>query len=257
MNRKLILITLTVALICLNACTPNSTHPISEPRPTTIQDPLLLKGWLTLYDQQEAIQMPDGSSLSGRVLAQFVIDHAIQMLWAPADNNSHSSYSVQNCINDFCTKENEPIYFSPSIATQEGDPLSWLVECMAHEIYHEMQPFGQVRDTLFEEFSAYYVSTRISGSQWAQFKEGDGLDAASLIRWFNDHRLLSTYRNFKLYPQKILPLVKQSSLVSIANTIPTDQVLTFDDPSALSKLGPGKSCLVIDFLGNEVCTPSK
>ena len=63
-------------------------------------------------------------------------------------------------LNGVCTKENEPIYFSPSIAAQEPDPLPWLVECMAHEIYHEMQPFGQVPDTMFEEFSAYYLSTR-------------------------------------------------------------------------------------------------
>jgi hypothetical protein len=128
---------------------------------------------------------------------------------------------------------------------------------MAHEIYHQMQPFGQVPDTLFEEFSAYYLSIHISQSQWARFEGYDGLEATSLTQWFTDHRLMYAYENLSLYPEKVMPMVKQVTPISTADMIASDQVITFNDSSVLSILETGRKCLVIDATGQEVCAPSK
>lgn len=202
--------------------------------------------------------MPDGTSLSGRDLAQLIIDQGIPLLWAPEDNNRHASYSLQTCQAGVCTKENQPIYFSPSLESPGTDHFNWLVECMAHEIYHEMQPFGQVSNTLFEEYSAYYLSTQISQLKWAQFKGYDALVPPSLIQWFTDHNLMYAYQDLELYPHKVLPMVKRVAPDNQVTQIPTDQVITFDTPSALDDLIKGtKRCIWLDSSGKVVCEPSR
>ena len=51
--------------------------------------------------------------------------------------------------------------------------MSRLVKSLAHEIFHRMEPYGQVRDSQYEEFTAIYLGTQISGSTWQSFKGYD------------------------------------------------------------------------------------
>ncbi len=182
-------------------------------RPATIQDPLLLEGWTALYQHQEPIRLPDGTTLTGRQLAQFVIDRAIPVQWSPEGDRHELSYSELYCRMGVCTYALdpavvEPLYITPVIAERETGRLDTLVEMLAHEIYHRLQPFGQVRPTLFEEYSAYYLGQQVSGVSWAAFSGYDAKDPVSLARWFSDHKLADAYRHLDPYPQMVLEVIQ-------------------------------------------------
>src|SRR5260370_42227860 len=44
--------------------------------PANIQDPMLLEAWVRLYNHIEPIQLWDGSTVTGRQLALYALDHA-------------------------------------------------------------------------------------------------------------------------------------------------------------------------------------
>lgn len=268
MSKFFYLITLTIAMITLTACsTPaaaamplQTNQPASSNQPTTIQDAVLLEGWTALYNHQETIQMPDGRTLTGRNLAQFIIDNAIPVLWTPADDHQ-TSYSTIACGGDVCTYDDghpgtDPIYITASIKTLEDGRMSQLVERMAHEIYHRMQPFGQVRITLFEEYSAYYLSMQISQTTWAQFKGYDARNPACLTRWFNDTNLMYAYQHLGLYPQSVISSVNLTSQACHLEGDPTEQTAVTTETITQTTVQSDITCQVNNE-GTAICENTK
>src|SRR5438874_1028479 len=46
-----------------------------------ITDPMLLEAWVRLYNHQEPMQLWDGSTITGRQLAQYALDQALPIVW--------------------------------------------------------------------------------------------------------------------------------------------------------------------------------
>jgi hypothetical protein len=258
MNTKLTLISLVILLVSLTACqTPsvlakepvvvqeivNDQEPIftEEPAnaltsvledlsipaelPFTIQDPVLLEGWIRLYNHQEPIQLWDGNTLTGHELAQFLLDQSIPVMWDINHVCGTGSCSVRYCAGDTCNFEDglpgfDPIYINLAIQSWEDTRMSRLIGTLAHEIYHRTAPYGNVKDTLFEEFTAYTIGSQISQSDWLFFTGYDGLNPACLQRWFNDNGLMGGYEDFPLYPQSVDVPASDSAQASC--TLPSD-----------------------------------
>ncbi len=269
MNKKFYLITLTAALITLTACNVSAAvamslpmnQPASPVQPTTIQDTVLLEGWTALYNHQEAIQMPDGSTMTGRDLAQFIIDSHIPVLWTPTDDSHQTSYSTIACAGDVCTYDDgqpgvAPLYITSSIKDLGNDRMSQIVERLAHEIYHRMQPFGKVHITLFEEYSAYYLSMQISQATWAQFKGYEVLNPACLTRWFNDTNLMYAYQHLGLYPQSVISSVNSNAQTCRLAGDPIDQPVVTSETAAQTAPQGNITCQV-NFEGVAVCENTK
>src|SRR5712692_3864942 len=60
-----------------------------------IQDATLLEAWVRLYNHQDPIGLWDGSSLSGRSLAEYLLDHGIPVVWDTGNVCGNSSCSVK------------------------------------------------------------------------------------------------------------------------------------------------------------------
>ncbi len=58
---------------------PGLANPLALP--ASIQEAELLDGWIYLYNQLDPVQLWDGSLLTGRDLAQFVLDRSIPIVW--------------------------------------------------------------------------------------------------------------------------------------------------------------------------------
>lgn len=242
MNKTIILIDLAlILLLTLTACgsiaqaapLPTKTvQPTAVPQPNTIQDPLLLEGWNILFNKTEPVQLWDGRSISGHELAEYVLEYAIPIVWGSADICHGNSCSKNSCQGDICTYnygENGvlPIYINPSIQTERGTQMSHLVDNLAHEIYHRTQPFGPVIDSLYEEFSAYYIGASISGVSWTNFEDYNPLQPACLVKWFYDNHLLDGYKQFNTYSLSVVPWVDTSSTTCTSGT--TSLVSTISD----------------------------
>ena len=78
-----------------------------------------------------------------------------------------------------------------------------LVQALAHEIFHRTQPYGNVGTTQYEEFSAYYLSTHISGVTWMNIEAYDPFTPACMKRWFSERNLLQLYEGLEPYPQSV------------------------------------------------------
>ncbi len=176
--------------------------------PSTIHDPLLLEGWIRLYDHQEPVQLADGSTVVGRDLAQFLVDRSIPVVWDTNQMCSNGSCSVRYCEKDTCEYEDglpgvDPIYITLEIQSMGDVQMNFLVGTLAHEIFHRTAPYGKVRDTLYEEFAAYYVGAQIGHAFRLNFEGYDSLNPTSLQSWFNDNGLMKAYAQFKLYPKSM------------------------------------------------------
>jgi hypothetical protein len=202
---SLIVIALSV-IISQSACAPKAAAPevsLEVPRPTldlkdlppileipsvlptTIQDTKLLGAWIRLYNRPGPIFQWDGSLLTGKGMAQLILDQAIPVVWDTQKNCSGYGCSVCYCGDHTCTFDGEypvadPIYIDPAL---KADPNA-LLGTLTHEIYHRMEPFGGVRDTLFEEYSAYAVETQITHAAWPVFGIFDPLVPDQIIQWF-------------------------------------------------------------------------
>ena len=235
MNKILTLTSLTFIFVALTAC-GTSAQAASDRLSFIIQDPQLQQGWELLNQHTELIQLPDGRSLSGHTLAQFVLENGIPVQWDAQNICKGSSCSKKYCADGVCDYEDglpgvDPIYLNASIRDLGGERMSRTVESMAHEIFHRMQPFGLGKTTLFEEFNAYFLSTRISGAAWTGFEGYDPLKSACLQRWFADRNLLYGYTDLELYPQddgltvdislNTCPLPGEPMIEQTAQTMPT------------------------------------
>ncbi len=171
--------------------------------PHTIHDPLLLETWVRVYAQQEPIQLWEGVTVSGRGLAQYLLDHAIPVEWDTDHVCGNGSCSRLSCAAEHCTYADgksgvTPIYVTP---IERGD-MPGLMNTLAHEIFHRTQPFGPVRSTRYEEFWAFVVGARISKSDWPSFGAYDPLDPNQLNLWFRENRL-EYYFQYQEYPATI------------------------------------------------------
>lgn len=105
----------------------------------------------------------------------------------------------------------DPIYIRAAIQTEGEGRMADLVDTLAHEIFHYTLPYGPVKNTLYEEYSAFFLGAQISGARWIKFEEYNPLNPACLVKWFNDNHLLEGYERFKAYPASALASVDTSS----------------------------------------------
>jgi hypothetical protein len=216
---KNILIAMTLIFITMTACSESSAiaASLSTPAPkpalsTPIQDPLLLQAWTKLNSLTEAVQLADGKILTGHELAQFIVEKNIPIVWDEANDCKGSSCSIRICAKNVCTHDNSgttpaPIYMMVSLKENAASDLKLLVEPMAHEIYHRMQPFGETGDSLYEEYWAYQVGVQIAKTGWIKSNSIAPLQPACLKRWFEDQGLLYAYTRFPDYPTTVLASV--------------------------------------------------
>jgi hypothetical protein len=140
---------------------------LSKPQ---IPDPMLLEAWTRLDQHHDPIQLWDGRALTGHDLAQYLLEHAIPVVWDTEQVCNSGACSLLYCASEICAYEDrEPIYVSPA----EAKDMQNLVATLAHEIFHRTQPFGPAPSTQFEEYWAFFVGAQISGASWPTF---DGYD---------------------------------------------------------------------------------
>ena len=177
--------------------------------PTTIDDPLLLAGWVYLYNQEETFPLWDGRLLSGRMLAEYVLDEQVRIVWGTEDIcNGRSCSPRPICSDEACAQVKfvDPIYIASSFKDIPESEIMSLVEQLAHEIFHRSLPFGAVDDTLFEEYWAFYVAMQVAQSNWADFESYDSTYLACLTTWFMQHKLM-VYAEIEAYPVNMIDSV--------------------------------------------------
>jgi len=176
-------------------------HPemiIPSSLPATIEDSELMAAWIYLYNQMEPVTLWDDSTLSGRQLAQFILDNRTPVDWGTNDIcQGNSCVQRFTCQNDQC-----PIYISASLKDKANSDIAPLVETLAHETFHHTEPFGYVKDTRFEEFQAFYVASHITESSWVNFEGYDPLNPVCLKLWFVNHHM-TVFSNYTLYPKDV------------------------------------------------------
>jgi hypothetical protein len=170
-------------------------------------DATLLEAWIRLYSRQEPIQLWDGSSLTGRSLAEYLLDHGIPVVWDTGNVCGNGSCTVKACAAGACTYDDgqpgvAPIYVR---AAERGD-MPALVATLAHETFHRMQPFGAVADTRFEEYWAFRIEYHITAETWLTFGAYDPLDPNHLNMWIRENRL-DPYFQLPEYPASVEQLV--------------------------------------------------
>jgi hypothetical protein len=191
--------------VALPALPPGLIVP--ERLPRAIRDPQLLAAWIELYNHTESIALWDGSSLTGRDLAQYVLDNRIPIVW-DVDGICHgSSCSVLACTESGCTYMDQapgvdPLYIRPTL---QGDAAGTL-NALAHEIFHRTQPFGAVADTQFEEYWAYRVGNAIAPKTWPVFAGYDPMLSGWLFLWLRDNHM-AAYYPLADYPPSIARLL--------------------------------------------------
>ena len=168
--------------------------------PRAIRDAQLLAAWIELYNHTESIALWDGRTLTGRDLAQFVLDHRIPVVWDTATVCGGSSCSVLTCNESGCLYTDQapgvdPLYIRPTL---QGDAVGTL-NALAHEIFHRTQPFGAVADTKFEEYWAYRVGNAIAPKTWPVFDGYDPMVSGWLFLWLRDNNM-SPYYKLADYP---------------------------------------------------------
>jgi hypothetical protein len=175
--------------------------------PANIEDPRLLEAWIRLYNYQDPIQLWNGGNITGRELAQFVLDQAIPVVWDTENVCQVGSCSVKHCLADTCTYEDgkpsaEPIYVYPNNATD----MHSLITTLAHEAFHRTLPFGTVKDTRFEEYWAFRISVKITNEVGWVFGAYGPLDPDLLNLWFRENHQ-DYYFTLPEYPASVAPLV--------------------------------------------------
>ena len=171
--------------------------------PAGLEDPLLIEAWVRLYNHPEPFVLWDGTPLTGRALAEFLLDQAIPFVWDVQGRCGNASCSFQYCASDACTYEDgqpgvNPIYIFPA---QAGD-MPTLVSTLAHESFHRMQLFGPVHDTRFEEFWACKVSAAFNAQSGFKFDGYDPMVSGYLLLWIRDNGL-TPYYDLPDYPPSI------------------------------------------------------
>ena len=183
--------------------------------PSSIQDLILMEAWVRLYNHQEPIPLWYGGTLTGRDLAQFVLDHGIPVVWDAGRVCAGGNCSVRYCDGAACSFDDrlhpgiKPIYLAP-IAEPHGTNMQFLVGTLAHEIFHRTEPFGAVKDTKFEEYWAFWIGAKIGKNGAPKFGGIDPLSSGELYVWLLKNRM-DFYYALPEYPLRVIPLVQSHS----------------------------------------------
>src|SRR3990170_3767681 len=106
------------------------TYEVPDQLPATIQDPLLLAAWVYLYNQTEAITIHNAVTVSGRSLAEYVLERKVPVTWSSDEICRGNSCSFRpicrdaECIAKTRTNKVNTLYLSPRYneATREMLP---------------------------------------------------------------------------------------------------------------------------------------
>ena len=189
--------------------------------PAGIEDAMLLEAWVRLYNHTEPVALWDGSTLTGRALAEFALAQGLPVVWDTQGVCGGGSCSQHFCVpgKDICDFDSgqpgvDPIYIKP-MAQPFGSGMQDLVSTLAHEIYHRTQPFGAVHDTRFEEYWAYFVGEKVSGAKTIDFGVYDPRDAGHLNLWIKANRL-DGYFSLTDYPAAVAAQLSAAKSVASA-----------------------------------------
>jgi hypothetical protein len=174
--------------------------------PAGLPDAMLLEAWVRLYNEVEPIQLWGDRAVNGRVLAQYLLDQAIPVVWDVGQVCHAGACSRMYCLDQVCTYADatpgvDPIYIHPVWR----DDMPALVGLLAHEIFHRTQAFGRVGDTRFEEYWALFIQTQVSPTSWLRFGQFDPLVPGQLVLWYETNHL-ERYLQLESYPAGITPL---------------------------------------------------
>ena len=202
-NQILLISQVLFLLLALTACGPaiQAATPSSTSQQSLIQDPQLVAAWESLDAIQTTALDWKNQSLTGHELAQFLLERSIPVQFDFDEKCHGSSCSIRYCAGTVCDFEDgnpgvDPIYISMKL---KGDP-DRLVRALAHEIYHRTEPFGNVRDTLFEEYWAYATESQIVKTEQEIFTGYDPRNPEDLARWFAVNQA-GYYIGFDLYSE--------------------------------------------------------
>lgn len=158
-----------------------------------IADDQLREVWFYLYQQPQVLDFSENVRLCGHDLAMYIIEHRIPIIRSEEPPCTGAACSIISCWGEECLYVNEdgvkPIYIRLSGNSLDYSEFSFLVDTMAHEIFHRMQLFGHVDVTQYEEYLAFYVGAKLLGSDWGEFEDYDLLNRSCLQRWFRHHGL--------------------------------------------------------------------
>jgi hypothetical protein len=175
--------------------------------PPGMADVRLLEAWIRLYNHQSPIELWDGRTVTGRELALFLLDQRIPVVWDTKNVCKGGSCSVKYHTRgtvvwtfEAGAARVEPIYIQTLFQTD----MVGLTGTLAHEAFHRTRPFGDVRDSQFEEFWAYYVGGKVSPAAALIFGPYDPFDAMHLALWYRDNRI-EGYGHLPEYPPGIDP----------------------------------------------------
>jgi hypothetical protein len=212
-------------------------YNILETLPTAITDPLLLTGWVYLYNQEAPITRWDGQVVSGRMLAQYIADQQVAVRWDTKNECNGSSCSPRpKCKAGLCKLfqkgSSSPILVATAYLNPEKMNIAELAGTLAHESIHHMLPFGNVSDTVYEEFWAFTIGNTISKATWLDYEGYNPLKAICLQDWIGANSLQS-YSGLSLYPAAV-----ETSADNTSSTCPLIRALpgeTSGFPSGSSK----------------------
>jgi hypothetical protein len=169
---------------------------VPETLPTTIQDPILLEGWIRLYNSTQNCEVWDGYTLTGQMLAQYVIDQDVVIAW------NTSTMWIGSWVDRDHTGN---IYINPGLKEETEMQMVNLVSEMSHEIFHHSTPFNQKADTLYEEYWAFYVGACVSGQSLEDFYTHP-MSSGSLTQWFINNRRGNYLGVFEMYPGDLVAI---------------------------------------------------
>ena len=248
--KKIIFLVNLISIILLAACSPDQNHPQSsstilerplavnlpEPYrsllpagyeiptqlPSTIEDPHLLAAWIYLYNQTETISLYDNKSLTGRSLAEYVIERSVRIQWGAesiCNGNSCAQRFIctdEACVAKYTADKVYPIFVSLRYKDTTQTTLARLAGSLAHELYHHQLPFGPVDTSLYEEYWAYYVGAQIEKATWAIFDQYNPNTTACLYAWFRSHGQTG-YFGADEYPFTLKTAVDRTSEICSSN----------------------------------------
>jgi len=206
-----------IGILCAKAIpvTASSLSDVNHPPanipsqlPAGIEDPLLIEAWIVLYNMTQPIPLWNGSSVTGRQLAQNVLDQNIQVTWSTPDICPRSCTIRKICTDGQCPAGTPPprVYITSEYKEDSPDRSQQILSTLAHELYHSIAPFGNVKVTQIEEMMAFYVSSQIVPNSWADFKGYDPLNPICLRIWNRDNNL--KYTELDPYPDSLINQAK-------------------------------------------------
>jgi len=240
--KKIIILTNLIITVILAACSPGQTssssvdeiyelplddtymallpdgYEIPAALPATIEDPHLLAAWVFLYNQTDPITIHDGMTITGRELAQLVVEIGILVRWGSEEECNGNSCARRftcpdmDCIENYQSEKVYPIYISQRFQDSENITLARLAGSVAHELYHHTLPFGPVSTNLYEEYWAYYIGAQVEKARWAIFERYDPNSEACLMAWFRVHGQTG-YFGSDVYPMTLDTAVNTTSEV--------------------------------------------